>query len=126
MVAVHIPSDAKFTDENVDESLKMAKEFFGTYYPDYADCEYTCYSWLLAPKLKELLSEDSNIVHFQNRFDIHTEDKTCLSNLEWLFKVEENTDFASLPEDTTLQKKVKELLLQGDNVGIGSGVLKKR
>jgi len=125
VVAVHIPSDAKLTEENVDEALRMAKEFFASYYPDYAACEYTCYSWLLAPKLKEILSEDSNIVRFQNRFDIRMEDKTDLSVLEWAFKVEEDTDFASLPEDTSLQRKAKALLLNGGYVGIGSGVLKE-
>ena len=125
VVAVHIPSDSKITPENVDAALKMAEEFFGTYYPDYADCEYTCYSWLLAPKLKDLLGEDSNIIRFQNRFDIRMEDKECLDILEWLFKVLEDADYATLPEDTSLQRKAKDLLLQGDNVGIGSGVLKK-
>jgi len=125
VVAVHIPSDAKLTDANVDESLSMAEEFFAKYYPDFADCEYTCYSWLLAPKLKELLGEDSNIVRFQNRFHVHTEDREPLSVLEWVFKVKNDTPFADLPENTSLQRKTKALLLQGDNVGIGIGVLKK-
>ena len=125
VVAVHIPSNAKLTPENVDASLKMAKEFFATYFPAYADVEYVCHSWLLAPKLKEILNEDSNIVRFQNRFDVHTEDKTDLSVLEWAFKVLEDTDFADLPEDTSLQRKAKDLLLQGGYVGTGTGVLKK-
>lgn len=126
VIGVHIPSDAILTDANVDESLDMAEEFFPKYYPDYADCEYSCYSWLLAPKLRELLGEDSNIVHFQNRFHIHTEDREPLSVLEWVFKVKDDTDFADLPENTSLQRKAKALLLQGDNVGIGIGTLKKR
>jgi len=126
VVAVHIPSDAILTDANVDESLKMAEDFFAKYYPAYADVEYTCYSWLLAPKLKELLGEDSNIVRFQNRFHIHTEDREPLSVLEWVFKVKPDTDFASLPEESSLQRKAKALLLQGDNVGIGIGTLKKK
>ena len=124
VIAVHIPSDSVFTDANVEEALQMAKEFFAKYYPDYADCEYTCYSWLLAPKLKELLSEDSNIILFQNRFHIHTEDREPLSVLEWVFKVPKDADFATLPENTSLQRKIKAVLLQGDNVGIGIGVLK--
>ncbi len=125
VVAVHIPSDAKLTEENVDESLKMAEEFFAKNFPEYDGREYTCYSWLLAPKLKELLDENSNIVRFQNRFHIHTEDREPLSILEWVFKVKEDTEFSALPEDTSLQRKAKALLLSGDNVGIGIGVLKK-
>jgi len=125
VMGVHIPSDAVLTDANVDESLKMAEEFFAKHYPDYADVEYSCYSWLMAPKLKELLDEDSNIVHFQNRFHVHTEDREPLSVLEWVFKVKPDTAFADLPEKTSLQRKIKALLLQGDNVGIGIGTLIK-
>lgn len=124
-VAVHIPSDAKLGEEYVDEYLKMTEEFITKHFPEYADKEYTCYSWLLAPKLQELLSEDSNIIKFQNRFDIHTEDRTPMSVLEWVFKVSDDADIATLPEDTSLQRKIKALLLSGDNVGIGIGRLKK-
>ena len=125
VVAVHIPSDSNFTNAKVDEALQMAEEFFAKYYPDYADVEYTCYSWLLAPKLKEILDENSNIVQFQNHFHIHTEDREPLSVLEWVFKVKNDAEFATLPEKTSLQRKIKALLLQGDNVGIGIGTLKK-
>ena len=125
-ISVHIPSDAKMSDADIDESLKKAEDFFATYYPEYAESEYICDSWLLSPKLKELLSEESNIIRFQNRFEITSEDKEAKDIFEWLFKTSEDADVATLPEDTSLQRKAKALLLQGDNIGIAVGVMKKR
>lgn len=125
IMGVHIPSDAKLTPECVQESIDMALEFFPKHYPDYADVEYSCYSWLMAPGLREILDESSNIVQFQNHFHVHTEDREPMSVLEWVFKVPENTEIAALPENTSLQRKLKAMLLKGENVGIGIGTLIK-
>lgn len=124
-VSVHIPSDAKMSDDVIDSSLKAAQEFFDTYYPEYSDCDYVCDSWLLSPKLKELLSEESNIIRFQNRFEIREENKEAKDIFEWLFKTSEDASIETLPEKTSLQRKAKELLLKGDNIGIAVGVMKK-
>lgn len=124
-ISVHIPSDAKMKDADIDASIKVAKEFFATHYPEYSDSDYVCDSWLLSPKLKELLGEESNIIRFQNRFKITSEDKEAKDIFEWLFKTSEDADIATLPEDTSLQRKAKALLLQGDNIGIAAGVMKK-
>ena len=124
-ISVHIPSDAKMSDDVIDSSLKAAKEFFEVHYPEYAECDYVCDSWLLSPKLKELLSEESNIIRFQNRFEITEENKEAKDIFEWLFKTSEGADIATLPENTSLQRKAKELLLKGDNIGIAVGVMKK-
>lgn len=124
-IAVHIPSDARMTDADINDSLKAAQEFFATYYPKYSDSDYVCDSWLLSPKLKELLGEESNIIRFQNRFEIISEDKEAKDIFEWLFKTSEDADITTLPEDTSLQRKAKALLLQGDNIGIAVGVIKK-
>ena len=124
-ISVHIPSDAKMKDIDIDASIKAAQEFFVVHYPEYADSDYVCDSWLLSPKLKDLLSEESNIIRFQNRFEITSEDKEAKDIFEWLFKTSEDAEIATLPENTSLQRKAKELLLKGDNIGIAVGVMKK-
>lgn len=123
IVHVHIPSDSKLTDDNIDESLRQAEAFLAKYYPDYAECDYECSSWLLAPKLKELLKADSNIIRFQNRFTIYEENKEAMDILEWVFKVNEDAKIEELPENTSLQKNMKALLLRGDYVGVAAGRL---
>uniref|UniRef100_UPI004056070C acyltransferase domain-containing protein n=1 Tax=Acetatifactor sp. TaxID=1872090 RepID=UPI004056070C len=124
-IYLHIPSDASFTKDMVDQSLEMAQYVISTAYPEYVTCDYFCESWLLSPKLKELLDVNSNIIQFQNRFEIMKENKQAKDIFEWLFKTDENTEISILKEDTSLQRKAKQLLLQGENIGIAYGVLKK-
>lgn len=124
-VSIHIPSNARLSKEKVDDSLALAKEFMDKYYTEYAEVDYICDSWLLAPKLKEVLDEDSHIIGFQNRFNIVKVDIDAKDIFEWLFKTSVDCELESLRENTSLQRKVKQLLLNGEKVGIAFGVLKQ-
>lgn len=122
-VSLHIPSDAVFTPAEVEKSLNAARDFFAHYFPDYARADWVCHSWLLSPKLRELLPETSNIVSFQNRFTITHRDPDDRDFTQWLFAVPADTPVETLPENTTLQKKTKQLLRQGGNIGAAGGIL---
>lgn len=122
-IAVHIPSDADLSREAVDGSLEAAGRFFRTYYPDYPYKKYTCDSWLMSPVLRQLLPEKSNIVSFQERFVIAEVNQDEKEYIEWLFQVPADTAYDELPETTTLQRKVKALLLAGGNVGGAYGIM---
>lgn len=122
-IGIHIPSDADFSKEQVNKSLEMAKQFFKEHYPKYDSCKYICHSWLLAPELRELLGKDSNILQFQNRFELISIDSLEKEFFEWLFQVPVETDYQILPENTSLQKKVKQRLLKGERISSGFGVL---
>ena len=78
----------------------------------------------MSPTLKSLLSEKSNILAFQNRFDIMEENKEDKEYIEWLFQVPADTEYLKLPEKTSLQKKVKKLLLNGGTVGVAYGIMR--
>ena len=43
--------------------------------------------------------------------------------MEWLFHVPEDTEYEKLPEETSLQRQVKELLRNGGAVGAAYGVM---
>ena len=47
-------------------------EFLKLHLSNWENVKLTCDSWMLKPELKELLREDSNIVAFQNLFEIVT------------------------------------------------------
>ena len=74
--------------------------------------------------LKKLLPEDSNILSFQKRFDIVQEDKEDREYIEWLFQVPSDTRYKDLPVKTSLQKKARNLLLHGENIGSAYGIIK--
>ncbi len=121
-VAIHIPSDAAMTPDCVTRSLEQAVSFMEKYYPDYVGVPYTCDSWLLSPGLKELLAPDSNIIRIQERFHIEEVNPDAPDVLEWVFK-NPKCVLEDLPENTSLQRRMKEVLLRGEKIGIAFGVL---
>lgn len=124
VVSIHIPSDAVFTEKNCKNSLEMAAEFFRKYDPAYVNVPYVCHSWLLSPALKELLPESSNIIKFQNLFTITETDKTSMDFMMWIFKTIDSS-VENLPENTSLQRNVKEYLKAGGQVGDGKGYIRR-
>lgn len=122
--SIHIPSDADFSPEKVQESLKQAGEFFKKRYPDYADVAYFCESWLLSPRLGALIKEESNIRKFQNLFQTDEDLPQDKEYMEWVFGKTADTPWQELPERTSLQRKVREMLKNGENLGAGTGILK--
>ncbi len=123
VIGIHIPSDVNFSPSAVDKSLSVAKMFFSKHYPELTNAEYRCHSWLLDSQLKEMLSEDSNILNFQNRFEIFDEGEVGMDFLEWLYN-SNTTDYTTLPENTSLQKSVKKHLLAGGFIRNAYGKLK--
>ena len=128
-IGLHIPSDARLEAPRLNESLEAADRFFRDRYPGWADAPRTCESWLLSPALKELLLPGSRILRFQEAFDILETDPEDDAALEWVFYVagaqRKGLDLHRLPEDTSLQRKMKALLLAGGKPGSARGVLKR-
>lgn len=75
--------------------------------------------------MKPLLSRESNILSFQERFDIIEENQDDKEFLEWLFQAPADTEYSNLPSVTSLQKRVKTLLQNGRTVGSAYGILKR-
>ncbi len=110
VISIHIPSDADFSPSSVEASLHDANIFFEMYFPALSDVEYRCHSWLLDGQLRKMLRENSNIMHFQNRFEIYDQGEPNTEFVEWLYHVK-LTDYHSLPENTSLQINVKKHLI---------------
>ena len=123
VIGIHIPSDTDFSPAAVDKSLMKAKEFFVEYYPNLANAEYRCHSWLLDSQLKGMLNKNSNIISFQNRFEIFDEGESDTEFIEWLYNTK-STDYSALPENTSLQRNMKRHLLSGGVIHNAYGRLK--
>ena len=126
-ISLHIPSDAKLLPDLLNDSVKKARAFLSEYFPDWADLPVCCETWLLSPRLREWLPETSNIIRFQAAFDITETDLTDDAALEWVFHIAEGQraamNAAALPEDTSLQRRMKADLLAGGHPGSGRGCL---
>lgn len=125
VLSLHIPSDADLSPESVDRSLAQAEDFFRIYYPAYAYSRYICDSWLLSPKLKELLPEGSRILAFQERFRLLSADPEAPGFIQWIFQTPSDTEVRILPERTSLQRRTKALLLSGGSIGAAYGEIRR-
>ena len=114
---LHIPQGEKLTLESVKESIVQGMAFWGKEMP------YLCHSWLLYPGLKDILPEKSNIIMFQNQFQI-VETDWDEREAEWRIwgKVQRNLNVYS--ENTSLQRAAKKYLKSGKVLGSGLGILK--
>lgn len=122
-VSIHIPSDAKLKKDLLEASLKAARERISESFPDYAGSVMYCQSWLLSPTLGELLPESSNILTFQSFFEISPLPEANEDVALWVFK---NPDLPvqQYPENTSLQRKLKQFLLQGGLFRDAKGILR--
>lgn len=112
VIGIHIPSDVDFSPSSVDTSIKNAKRFIEKFYPELVNVEYRCHSWILDNQLKKMLNENSNILSFQNRFEIFDDGEIGTEFIEWIYNTKLN-DIVNLPETTSLQKNMKKHLLNG-------------
>lgn len=124
VISVHIPSNARLTIINCRRSYVDSQKFIRTYYPEYKESRFICHSWLLSPALKELLPSTSNIIVFQEAFEVSDWYKEEDDFMEWVYK-KKFDDYKELPEDSSLQRNMKKHLLAGGLVGAAFGQLRE-
>lgn len=117
-VYMHISDNEKLT--GCEESIKEARAFFRKFYPAYGDCVYMTNTWLLEPRLAEILPESSNIMQFQKLFHIYDRYDCRSEVLKRIFGVEkENLD--EYTPSTSLARTVIDYLKSGKMLGRGLG-----
>lgn len=79
---------------------------------------------MLSEEIVQLLDENSNIIKFQELFDIKQDKNGIDDILNFVFSLRECDNYTKLQEDTTLQKRIKEFLINGGTIYNGYGVLK--
>ena len=126
-VSIHIPSDTRLEADRLNDSVRRAKDFLSEYYPEWQGAPMICESWLLSPALKQMLPPESRIRRFQDAFDLTGEDPEDCAALEWVFYVaggqRDSVKTEDLPEKTSLQRKMKAMLLSGKKPGSARGTL---
>ena len=116
VISVHIPEGGKLEPEQIRDSYRQAYEFWGM------ECPYICHSWLLYPGLSDVLGENSNILKFQKQYRILKTDFIEREAEERIFgTIQGNPE--KYQEETSLQRRAKQYLLSGKQLGNGIGVL---
>ena len=123
MMEIHVPAVGPLDPAAVQDSVERAKAFFAKYYPEYAYRYFTCHSWLLDTSLKELLGDDSNIIRFQNLFDVVHEDPSDAA-LRYVFQWNTTKENVGEMECTSsFAKKVKERAMAGRDFYVSYGII---
>ena len=126
-VYIHIPRGKDLNEEDVKESLCLADKYIKKYYSELKKEKLAYYTktWLLSPEIKEILSDDSNIIKFQNKFNIIEYEENIDDFLNFVFGVViDKVAYKDLPEKTTLQKELKRKLLNNEKLHLGLGIIK--
>ena len=123
IVSLHIPTDVDLRPEILQPSLREGLAEFFRLFPDYADKKVYCHSWLLSPLLKDFLPENANILHFQKLFDLDPAGTPGNDVILWVFK-NPKLSKEDYPENTSLQRKLKQFFLNGGEFLEGHGYLR--
>lgn len=114
VIQLHIPSGGKLDAAAVAESIQRMRDFTAAYYPEYKYKAFACASWMLNPKLADLLGEDSNLVRFGRLFHPLTMKIHGTGVFYFVFmQPGYECDVASLPANARLEKALKEYYLSG-------------
>ncbi|MFD5830085.1 acyltransferase domain-containing protein [Lentzea sp. NPDC060358] len=116
-LGLHIPDSGPLTPESVSASLDEGRAFFPRHFPDEHYTEFSCGSWLLDPQLLEHLPPESNIVRFQQRFELEPYEAqpgvdADVEVLRFVFRTL-TTPLDQLPRRTVLQRAVLDHLQAG-------------
>jgi len=122
IISLHIPTDADMRPEVLRPSIRNALAEFYRLFPEHTGDQVYCHSWLLSPQLKEFLPETSNILRFQELFDIEPEGIPGNDVKLWVFK-NPRLPIEAYPEHTSLQRKLKQFFLNGGQFQEGAGYL---
>ena len=122
VINIHIPSGSPLNEAELQESFKLAYDFFKEYQKD-SKLVFVCRSWLLFEKHREFLKPESNICTFMNEFDIIDTWKYEGFPIAWIIYGKEGFgDVKDFPEKTSLQKAYKKWISEGNNSGYSYGI----
>lgn len=121
-VSLHIPTDVDLRPEVLQPSVNAGLAELYCLFPEYREKTVYCHSWLLSPLLKDFLPETSNILRFQEMFDLEPEGIPGNDVLLWVFK-NPKLPREEYPEDTSLQRKLKQFFLNGGQFLEGMGYM---
>ncbi len=124
VLEVHIPAVGPLMADECAMSLSEGKAFFAKYFPEFEYKYRTCHSWLLDPTLNEVLKSSSNILKFQEFFDI-TETEPADDILRYVFSWDTGRhNLAGKTAEGSLAAAVKKRIAEGRDFYCGIGVIK--
>lgn len=123
-IKMHVPKGASLNEEDVLSSIRKSTYEIERYF-NVKDVNYYIESWLLSPEVLALLDDNSNILKFSKLFSIKSMGECTRDILDFVFNDVYIKDYNLLVCKTSLQVKLKSLLINKKEIHIGIGKLKQ-
>lgn len=123
-IKMHVPKGASLKEEDVRSSIRKSTYEIERYF-NVKDINYYIESWLLSPEVLTLLDDNSNILKFSKLFSIKSMGECTRDILDFVFNDVYIKDYNLLVCKTSLQAKLKSLLINKKEIHIGIGKLKQ-
>lgn len=122
-IKIHIPVGSRLDTKLVSESIKKSKQLLPQIF-SMNEMDYLCDSWLLSNQLNDIVDHESNIHKFYELFEVVDGDDCIDDILNFVYQLRECRDYNKLQENTSLQKLIKQNLLNDKVFKLGIGKLK--
>ena len=120
VLKVHLRGGQKLLKEDCDISYARAQEIFQKGFPEYDFKGFVCNTWLLCPVMGRFLKPDSNIMLFQEKYNLFPAKNNAPDVFGYVYGLRVDSaadvDPETLPEDNSMQRGVKQLLKEGTYV----------
>lgn len=123
VIGVHIPSDCRLDYEASEASYAEAVSFFKKAYPEYDFKAFHCSSWLLEKRLKDIMGKETNITRFADKYTVFPQLSEGDDIYTFLFNRPGKVKADELPEESSMHRKVKKYLSDGNVFYEKSGII---
>ncbi|MBO4808405.1 MAG: hypothetical protein J5537_05130 [Lachnospiraceae bacterium] len=112
LIALHIPGGEGYTPERMQNSMRLALEFFAKYYPELDMKGFWSSSWLYDKRLELIIGKNKNITNCQNLMFRYSDGENGHMLYIHLYRDMDNI-VTEYPCETSLQKGARDFLLEG-------------
>lgn len=110
---LHIPAGGPLHHDECGHSLRRARDFFTSHFPDRPFSAFCCRSWLLDAELQHFLPDTANIVRFQREFYLFPVRSTPEYLVQHILG-QVPDDLSAAPRRTGLQRALLDMLNRGE------------
>ncbi|MBE6713335.1 MAG: hypothetical protein E7580_07450 [Ruminococcaceae bacterium] len=123
IINVHIPRGTDLSPDKVKAAYADGRRIVTKRFPEYAPKAFICSSWLMDPTLKEILGADSKIAKFAEPY-LRIPNKSAGKEIfSFVFCPKDADDLSALPENTRLERALKEMYLSGKFIYAYTGMM---
>lgn len=122
-LATHIHPYGELSREACMASYRRVLELVKDHYPERSFKAFSCHSWMMSPELREVMKPTSKVLDFQSFYLRHPVPTRGTGVLNFVFYMKGYNDYTKLPEDTSLQRALKERYLAGGRLNEYGGIM---